>query len=62
VLNCCVTETNDTPRASNSSISWAKSLERAGQAVDLIDHYDLDFAGLEVGQQTSAGRSRVPPE
>jgi len=26
VLNCCVTETNDTPRASNSSINRAKSL------------------------------------
>jgi hypothetical protein len=50
VLNCWVTETNETPCASNSSISLAKS-ERAGQAVDLVDDHDLDFPSTDVGEE-----------
>jgi hypothetical protein len=37
---------------SKTSIRWAKSTERAAQAVELVDYHDLDFAGPEVGQQT----------
>src|SRR3954452_10553635 len=42
VLNCCVTDTNDTLCWSNNSTNLAKSA-RSRQAVDLIDHNDIDL-------------------
>src|SRR5258707_14770940 len=50
VLNCWVTETNDTPCASNSSTNWAKS------ASDLvrrsIDDNDIKLPGADIVQQS----------
>src|SRR5580692_11283527 len=51
VLNCCVTETNDTPCASKSSTSRAKSASRAGQPVDLVHDHDVDSARPDIGEQ-----------
>ena len=63
VLNCWVTETNDTLCWSNSSTSLAKSAKRAGQSVDLIDDDDIDLAGLDIrSSRCRAGRSVLPPE
>jgi hypothetical protein len=39
-LNCWVTETNDTPCASKSSASLAKSASDRDQAIDLVDNDD----------------------
>ena len=57
VLNCWVTETNDTPWASNSSTSLAKSAKRAGQAIDLVDDNDIDPVGSNVGEELLQGRA-----
>ena len=57
VLNCWVTETNDTPWASNSSTSLAKSAKRAGQAIDLVDDDDIDPVGSNVSEELLQGRA-----
>ena len=57
VLNCWVTETNDTPWASNSSTSLAKSAKRARQAVDLVDDDDIDPVGSNVSEELLQGRA-----
>src|SRR4029453_2249872 len=54
VLNCWVTETNDTPWASNSSISLAKSASERVRRSTL--YHDLDLAGPDVGEQTLQSR------
>jgi hypothetical protein len=38
--------------------------ERAGEPVDLVDHYNVDDAGLDVGEELlqPPGRSIEPPE
>src|SRR5882672_2661060 len=45
VLNCWVTETNETPWVSNSSTSLAKS------AIDLVDDNDVNLSGADIVQQ-----------
>jgi hypothetical protein len=57
VLNCCVTETNDTLCLSNSSTSFAKSASERCQSVDLIDDDHVDLAGLNVVQEPQKGGS-----
>src|SRR5436190_12002046 len=52
VLNCCVTDTNDTLSASKISTSRAKIGKRSRQPVDLVDHHDVDAAGSDVGEQS----------
>src|SRR4030088_1144519 len=52
VLNCWVTETNDTPCASNSSTSLAKSANDLVQTVDLVDDDDVNLPGADVVQQS----------
>src|SRR6266853_5515851 len=44
VLNCWVTDTNETLCWSNSS-TVGKVCERPGQPVDLVDHDHIDLAG-----------------
>src|SRR6266536_2277661 len=51
VLNCWVTETNETPWASNSSTSLAKSANDRGQPVDLVDHHHVNASGPDIGQE-----------
>ena len=57
VLNCCVTETKDTPWVSNSSTSLAKSAKRARQAIDFIDDNDIDPVGSNVSEELLQGRA-----
>src|SRR5277367_4683621 len=52
VLNCWVTETNDTPCASNSSTSLAKSVQRSRQAIDLVDDDDVKLPRADIVQQS----------
>ena len=35
--------------------------KRAGQAVDLVDHHDIDLAGSDVGEQGLQGRAFQRP-
>src|SRR5437660_7542439 len=55
VLNCCVTETNDTASASKSSTSRAKSAGDRVKPVDLVDDHDVDPAGWDIGDQVLQG-------
>jgi hypothetical protein len=48
VLNCWVTETNDTSCASKSSTSLAKSASDRDQAIDLVDNDDINLAGADI--------------
>ena len=61
VLNCWVTETNDTPCASNSSTSLAKSASDLRQPIDLVDDDHVDLSGSDIVQQSlqvgTVGRS-----
>ncbi len=57
VLNCWVTETKVTSWRSKASTSFAKSIKRAAQAVDLVDHHDVDLARLDVPQKALQRRS-----
>ena len=36
---------------------WLSWRERAGKAIDLIDHHDGDLAGADVGQEVLQGRA-----
>jgi hypothetical protein len=51
VLNCWVTETNDTLLPLEDFDQPGEVGQAAGQAVDLVDHHDVDLAGLDVGHQ-----------
>src|SRR5271170_6853561 len=51
VLNCCVTETNDTTLGVEEFDQAGKIDERAGQPVDLVDDHDVDPAGSDIGDQ-----------
>ena len=51
VLNCWVTETNDTPSCVEELDEPGKVGERAGQPVDLVDDHDVDPAGPDIGEQ-----------
>ena len=53
MLNCCVTETNDTASASKSSTSEIG--ERSRQPVDLVDDHDVDPARSDIGDQVFQG-------
>ncbi len=50
VLNCLVTATNEIPCASNSSTILAEVGQRAGQAIHLVDDYDIDEAFTDIGE------------
>ena len=56
VLNCWVTETNETPWRIEDLHQLGKIGERAGQAVDFVDDHDIDLAGLDILEQPPAGR------
>jgi hypothetical protein len=56
VLNDWVTDTNETPWASNSSINLAKSASERGQPVDLVNEHDVNLSGADIGQQLLQGR------
>ena len=56
MLNCCVTDTKDALWASRISTILAKSAERPGQAIDLVDNDDLNLAGRDVLQKPLEGR------
>ena len=48
----CVTDTNETSLASNSSLDeLGKIRERAGQPVDLVNQHNVDFARVDIGQE-----------
>jgi len=51
VLNCWVTATNDTPRASNISTIFAKSASRASEPIDLVDHHYIDETLADICEQ-----------
>src|SRR6266850_3541976 len=51
VLNCWVTETNDTPLRIEDLDQPGKIGQRPGQPVDFVDHHDVDPAGPDVGKQ-----------
>src|SRR5258706_10353781 len=52
VLNCWVTETNDTPRLSKSSTSLAKSANDLVRRSTLLDNDDVNLPGADVLQQS----------
>src|SRR5205807_4039349 len=52
VLNCWVTDTNDTPCASKISTSRAKSASERVSRSTLVDDDDIDPASLSVGEQS----------
>ncbi|HKM99750.1 MAG TPA: hypothetical protein VJX23_04495 [Candidatus Binataceae bacterium] len=47
-----MTATKDTPRPSNTVTIFAKSVQRSGQPVDLVDDHDIDQPLINVSQQT----------
>jgi hypothetical protein len=57
VLNCCVTGTNDTPCASNSSTSFGEVGQRPREAVDLVDDDHVDAATRDVLEESLQGRA-----
>ena len=57
VLNCWVTETNDTPLPVEDLDDLGEVGQRAGQPVDLVDHHDVDRARGDVGEQPLQGRA-----
>src|SRR5204863_8311607 len=61
VLNCCVTETNDTPCPSKISTNRAKVGERSRQPVDFVDDDNVDPACPGIGECCKTGRARLPP-
>ncbi len=61
VLNCCVTDTKDTPVGVEALNQLGEVGERAGQAVDLVDHDHIDQAGLYICQQALQGRAVQGP-
>ena len=48
VLNCWVTDTNDTFCLSNNRMSWAKSASDLDKPVHLVDNHDVDFSGFDI--------------
>ena len=57
MLNCWVTETNDTPVLIEQFDQLGEVGQRAGQAVDLVDDDDVDLAGPDILQQSLQGRA-----
>ena len=57
MLNCWVTETNDTAVAIEQFDELGEVGERTGQPVDLVNHDDIDLAGFDVGQEPLQGRA-----
>ena len=55
MLNCWVTETNDTLCLSNSSTSLAKSDNERVQAINHVDNDDVNLAGSYVFQELLQG-------
>jgi hypothetical protein len=51
VLNCWVTETNETSAASKISTIFAKSANDRVSRSTFVDHDHVDQVGLDVGQQ-----------
>ena len=56
VLKDCVTDTNETRMAVEQLDQLGKVSKRAREPVDLIDHHDVDLAGVDVGQELLQGR------
>jgi hypothetical protein len=56
VLNCCVTETNDTPLLVEHLDDLGEVRERAGQPVDLVDDDGIDRPARNISQQPLQGR------
>src|SRR3984893_4096541 len=56
VLNDWVIDTNDTPLIEQLD-QLGEGGERAGEAVDLIDHHDGDLASPDIGQELLQGRA-----
>ena len=56
VLNDWVTETKETPWASNVSTNFAKSA-RSGQPIDLIDDDHVDPSRLHIDEQFLQSRA-----
>lgn len=62
VLNCCVTEQNDTPRRSNISIIRAKSIRlRLSRSTRWTTTQSTLPASMSRMSRCIAGRSRLPP-
>ena len=57
MLNDWVIDTNDTPLLIEQLDQLGEVGERAGEAVDLIDHHDGDLAGPDIGQELLQGRA-----
>ena len=51
MLNCCVTETNDTPLLSNDLHDPGEVQERPAESIHLVDHDAVDLAGFDVRHQ-----------
>ena len=64
VLNCRVTATNEIDRGVKGLNQFCKIRERPRESVDLVDHHNVDFAGLDIGLAAFSGLdgSRLPPE
>ncbi len=63
VLNAWVTETKLTLLGVEPLDDAGEVGQRAGQAVDLVDHHDVDPPGVHLGQQPLQRRPlHVPPE
>ena len=55
MLNCCVTDTKETPFASKTLDDLGKVGQRTGQAVDLVADDDIDAAALDVREKLLQG-------
>ena len=57
VLNCWVTDTNDTLVLVEQLDQLGEVRQRSGQPVDLVDDDDVDLAGSDILQQALQGRA-----
>ena len=57
VLKLWVTDTKDTPCCVEQLDQLGEVGQRAGQAVDLVDHHHIDAAVADVGQELLQGRA-----
>src|SRR6267378_317859 len=64
VLNCWVTETNETPAASKIDAGGVKDFndfgeirQRTGQTIDLVDDHHIDGSRLDIGEELFEGRA-----
>jgi len=51
-LNCCVTETKETPLASKDLHDLGEVEQRTRQPVNFIDHQHVDFARANVSKES----------